>query len=80
MKKLQILTAVFELELDELVTTGSQADNSKISSVLWNGLILAKLYLFHDSIDESEDAYRIYKRLEPYVLAAKNCDEKYNEG
>ena len=80
MKKLQILTAVFELELDELVTTGSQADNSKISSVLWNGLSLAKLYLFQDSIDESEDAYRIYKRLEPYVLAAKNCDEKYNEG
>lgn len=78
MGRLQILTAVFELESDELAAAGLQADSSKISSFLWNGLSLAKLYLLKDSMDESEDAYRIYKRLEPYVLASDLYDKIYD--
>ena len=74
-KDLQILRAVFELEAGESAELCPRENRSEIEAVLWNGLSLAKLYEFHDPIDEDKSAYQIYERIESYVLASDSCDE-----
>lgn len=67
----EVLRAVFELEADENGCLGlrAQADGSESAedATLWNGLTLAKYYKYIDSIDEEQNAYQIYCRLEPKI-------------
>jgi len=74
-KDLQILRAVFELEAGQSAGLSPRENRFETEAVLWNGLSLAKFYMFHDIIDEDKSAYQIYERLEPYVLTSGSCDE-----
>ena len=73
----QTLKAVFELEADESGLLKLQKHELKIdvneNATLWNGLTLAKYYMYLDNIDEDKSAYHIYNRLEPYI--EKNSSE-----
>ncbi len=75
LKNLEILTSVFELESEELAALSPQESRTETESVLWNGLSLAKFYESKDFVDENKDAYQIYKRLEPHVLAQDICEQ-----
>lgn len=67
----QVLKAVFELEADENGYLGLQEQmlgmERKEDATLWNGLTLAKHYEYLDNVDEDENAYQVYHRLEPNI-------------